>query len=260
MKKVCSKCGKEKELDLFVVVPRYSDGHGACCKECHNAYNREVYHKDLVVSREKARKSTNAYYKRYPERHGESFKRYVANNPDKRRETERRYRLNNPEKVKRWKKADTERRRDAIRAHDREYAIKNREKINEKNRIRRNSTPQNKLKHNLRNRIRFVLKGLRKGGHLPELVGCTIDFLKSHLESMFKEGMSWTTYGEGGWVVDHKLPIDAFDLTNDFEQKACFNWRNLQPLTVADNARKKNHYNEEELIVYLEMFKDLYKK
>ena len=50
-----------------------------------------------------------------------------------------------------------------------------------------------------------------------ELVGCTIDELKQHLESKFKKGMSWNNYGK--WHVDHVVPVDFFDLTKIEEQK-----------------------------------------
>ena len=71
-----------------------------------------------------------------------------------------------------------------------------------------------------------------------ELVGCTINELKKHLESKFKKGMSWNNYGK--WHVDHVVPVDFFDLTKIKEQKKCFHYLNLQPLLARDNLRKKN--------------------
>jgi hypothetical protein len=70
-----------------------------------------------------------------------------------------------------------------------------------------------------------------------ELLGCTIDFFKNHLESKFVEGMSWQNYGKG-WHIDHIIPCVSFDLSKPEEQRKCFHFSNLQPLWAVDNIRK----------------------
>lgn len=252
--KICSKCGIEKDIDLFVVVSRYPDGHGACCKECHNNYNRKSYYDNIDERREKGKINSRKYNKVHPERHRASFKKYRLNNPERRKQTEKEYRAKNLDKIRKWKRDDYLRHRDKRANTNKLYIERNRIEINKKNKERRNSTPQNKLKHNLRNRIRVVLNGTQKGGHLPELVGCSVDFLKQHLESQFKNGMSWSNYGSNGWVVDHYIPLDAFDLTDMTQQLAAFNWRNLNPLWLPDNSKKKNKYNQDDFDAYMELF------
>lgn len=71
-----------------------------------------------------------------------------------------------------------------------------------------------------------------------ELIGCSIAFLMAHLESKFKPGMSFANHGE--WHIDHIIPCSAYDLTDPEQQKECFNWRNLQPLTARENMMKGN--------------------
>ena len=66
--KICTKCKKEKELDLFVVVKRYPDGHGASCKECHNAYNHAKYMENIDESRAKATIRTKKSYQKHKEK------------------------------------------------------------------------------------------------------------------------------------------------------------------------------------------------
>jgi len=44
-KKICSKCGEEKNLDRFGVDKRSSDGLLTICKQCNGVYFREYYHK-----------------------------------------------------------------------------------------------------------------------------------------------------------------------------------------------------------------------
>ncbi len=99
------------------------------------------------------------------------------------------------------------------------------------------------LPHNLRKRLHAAVKQNIKSGHTLELLGCSIDFLKSHLAQKFQDGMSWENYGKNGWSIDHIIPCDAFDLRDPEQQKICFHYSNLQPLWVADNSRKKNKYD-----------------
>ena len=83
---------------------------------------------------------------------------------------------------------------------------------------------------------------LKKSHRLEELLGCSIKKLKSHLKSLFTDGMSWNNYGE--WEVDHIIPIDFFRKNYDFKkpeiQKECFHFSNLQPLWQKDNIKKSN--------------------
>ena len=73
-----------------------------------------------------------------------------------------------------------------------------------------------------------------------ELLGCSIEEFKSHLESQFKDGMSWDNRGYYGWHIDHIIPCASFDLSNPAHQRACFNWRNLQPMWRLENQTKSN--------------------
>ena len=72
------------------------------------------------------------------------------------------------------------------------------------------------------------------------LLGCSPDFFKRHLESKFTEGMSWENYGTKGWHIDHIKPCASFDLTIESEQIECFHFSNLQPLWWYDNIEKSD--------------------
>ena len=76
-----------------------------------------------------------------------------------------------------------------------------------------------------------------------ELIGCSINELKAHLESKFQDEMTWDNYGNGGWHIDHKKPCQDFDLTDAEEQKKCFHYKNLQPLWAMDNFFKNGKHN-----------------
>lgn len=50
---------------------------------------------------------------------------------------------------------------------------------------------------------------VRVGSAVRDL-GCSIEFLKSYLESKFTGNMSWENQGE--WYIDHIKPLSSFNL------------------------------------------------
>ena len=98
--------------------------------------------------------------------------------------------------------------------------------------------PKFKLEKNMRSRLYHALKNQKadKLYRTKELVGCSLEELKIHLEAKFKEGMTWENHGE--WHIDHIKPCCSFDLTQEEEQKKCFHYTNLQPLWAKDNLSK----------------------
>ena len=68
------------------------------------------------------------------------------------------------------------------------------------------------------------------------LLGCTIQEARNHIEKQFIDGMSWENYGK--WHIDHIKPCASFDLTKENDQRKCFHYTNLQPLWAKDNLVK----------------------
>lgn len=124
-----------------------------------------------------------------------------------------------------------------------------------KNRVRRR-TPEARQKANLaraalierspttkaaiytRARIRKALLGINKSASTLRLVGCSYDQLVTHLEYLFKPGMSWANYAYRGWHIDHRRPCASFDLTDPVQQAACFHYTNLRPEWRYENQSK----------------------
>jgi len=98
------------------------------------------------------------------------------------------------------------------------------------------SNPSEYLKVLMRRRIRGILtsKNIKKKFSSECLVGCNYDNLKSHLESLFTEGMSWENQGK--WHIDHKTPLSSAN-TEEEIYKLC-HYTNLQPLWAIDNMKK----------------------
>jgi hypothetical protein len=129
-----------------------------------------------------------------------------------------------------------------IKKQQKEYYIKNKKKIlnrdNNYNTKKYYSDINFKIKTCLRHRINIALKGITKSEKTMKLVGCSIEFLKQHLEKQFTKGMSFKNYGK--WHIDHIKPCAKFDLSKPSEQRKCFNYTNLQPLWAKDNLKKSN--------------------
>ncbi len=92
----------------------------------------------------------------------------------------------------------------------------------------------------LRTRVFMAVKSqsTKKIAKTEELIGCSVAFLKTRLESMFKPGMCWQNHSFYGWHIDHIIPIAAFDLTDPEQQRKCFHYTNLQPLWAKENLIK----------------------
>ena len=127
-----------------------------------------------------------------------------------------------------------------VKEKDAQYYQRNRELIITKNveytRQRLKIDVQYRLLRNLRRRISHLLSDGYKSAASQELIGCSMEHLKNHLESQFQSGMTWDNYGD--WHVDHVKPCASFDLTDPTQQKACFHYSNLQPLWAKDNISK----------------------
>ena len=88
----------------------------------------------------------------------------------------------------------------------------------------------------MRDRLRKVVSGKVKAGSSVSDLGCSVEFLKKHIESQFTEGMSWDNRGE--WELDHIKPLAKFDLTDREQFLEAVNYKNIQPLWLVDNRIK----------------------
>lgn len=130
------------------------------------------------------------------------------------------------------------------RVRQKSYYQENKREIHRKIIERRRRDPILRLKMVLRTRLGHAIKGRSKSGPTLGYIGCTVEHLRTHIESLWLPGMSWENYGLKGWHIDHRQPLAAFNLFDQFGNEntaqicAAMHFTNLQPLWAADNIRK----------------------
>lgn len=134
--------------------------------------------------------------------------------------------------------------KDAILQRNKEYRIKNREKLNAQKRSymkhRRKNNPMHIIQMRVRSRFANAMKrrGWSKDSPMQSIVGCSWHELSSHIESLFLPNMSWDNRDK--WHIDHIVPLRT--ATNEEDVKRLCHWKNLQPLWIEDNLRKGGNY------------------
>ena len=180
----------------------------------------------------------NKKQRRCKECQKEYQKGWYQQNAEKQKEYQKAYRKQNAEKKKEYDKAYYEQNREKKKEYQKAWSKQNRDKRRTYDRNKRKTDLNYKLTDNLRNRVRKTLNGKSKSKNTLKLLGCSVDFLKKHIESQFEPGMSWENYGFDGWHMDHIVPCASFDLSDPEQQQKCFHYSNLQPLWAKDNISK----------------------
>lgn len=276
MKKAqCTKCNEYKDLDNNNFQFRSDAGRfRTICRECVAKRKREwrsEKNKDIVyvaAEKEKTAKRNRQYYADNTEDEKNRAKEYRKNNTQRIRANNKAYYDSNKDIILRKRKLFRQNNLEYVRRRDRKYCrgSKERSRTYRKrypNKVRtaykkwlKNNPDYHKdyvknkrandvgfrMACNLRTRLRDALKNNSKTGSAVKLLGCSIDYLKQHLEAQFEKGMSWDNYGQ--WHIDHIKPLSLFDLTDVQQLKEACCYTNLQPLWAIDNIKKGNTYED----------------
>lgn len=219
--------------------PRVVRDQNAEVKECSNCKEKKPYsdfHKHKSNNDGLAYKCKDCIKSTYEEKNKDSIEaknKKIAQNAERRKTAEY-----------------IEARRKRHRASDRRR-IKARREYSRK---KRSSDPLYKLGITIRGRIHKAIKKNSKSSSTRDLLGCSIKHVRKHLESQFKDGMTWNNHGINGWHIDHIIPCASFDLSDPLQQKKCFHYTNLQPLWAIENLIKSNNMpinHQPELIIKL---------
>jgi hypothetical protein len=152
---------------------------------------------------------------------------YSTENKEKENERKSKWKLKNIEKVSLSKKKYYELNKDKEIKRNTHYS-------NEKKKIDINF----KLSCLMRSRlISFIkLKSYKKTNKTFNIVGCSPEKLKFHLENLFTDGMCWENHGIDGWHIDHIIPLSS--AKNKKEICDLSHYSNLQPLWSNENLKK----------------------
>ena len=174
-------------------------------KERLNKKSKEYYEK----KRETISISKKEYYNDNKELISKKRKEYYENNKEKIKERKKLYRKNNKIKIAK-QKADSQR--------------------------KHLSTTLGKLKHNIRAAIRrsLIENGYSKKYSSEDILGCSTEEFKKHIENKFKPWMTWENKGlyngeiNFGWDLDHIIPLSKGKTEKDIIELN--HYTNIQPL------------------------------
>jgi hypothetical protein len=215
----CVKCNIEKENREYKFRENTQKYSGRC-RSCDKKYYEEYYKKNKKIILDRS----NQYYKE---------------NTEEKLEYSKKYRENNDDKIKKWRVGYLEKNAQKNRDRVREWRKENKEKRNLNDKNRRKVDSLFKLTQYVRNRTMFYLKKMNidKENKTFEIVGCSPEFLKEHIEKQFSEGMSWDLMGKH-IHIDHIKPLSSAKTEGEL-YKLC-HYTNLQPLWAEENLRKSN--------------------
>lgn len=226
--KRCKKCDELKLIDCFSKQVTNKDGYKNICKLCINKYNKKYRDNDITKERER---SNNYYIRNKSKRLA-----YFEKNKDNKNKYAAEYRKKNKDKISQKGK---------------EYYIKNKETISKKNyeryKLKMKIDPLFKLKKQIQLLIRdsFKNKDIKKNNRTIEILGCTFEEFKIHLESKFESWMTWDNKGlyngelNYGWDIDHIIPSSS--ATSEEELIKLNHYSNLQPLCSKVNRDIKRN-------------------
>ena len=226
MRKVCKKCGAEKDISCFSKQATNIDGYKNVCKICINEHGRK--YREQNIKAEIAR--SNLYY----ELHKTERKEYFDLHKDSKREYAARYRKDNAEIIKERRKASYLKNKDKKREQNYRSYLK-----------RIDNDPLFKLKKQIQSVVRSSIrsKGYIKQDRTLSILGCTVNEFKLHIESLFEPWMNWDNYGlfngqpQYGWDIDHIQRTSS--ATTEEELIQLNHYTNLQPLCSYINRNVK---------------------
>lgn len=222
--KHCHRCNTTKPIGEFAVNKTAPDWHSSKCKAC------------TVVAMAQWRKKNPERAKAHS---SEQAARTRLQPDEKRLKYSRKYYLGHKEiqheRTRQWFAKNKKHRTKWMCNYIRERKLRD---------------PMFAFSEKIRGKMRLLLRGYRKSASTEKLLGCTIADFKKYLELQWEPWMSWANYGskvERGWVIDHIVPIEAFDLNKPEDQQCCFHHLNLRPLCSKANRDKWDKFDVAEL-------------
>lgn len=124
--------------------------------------------------------------------------------------------------------------------YQKQWYDKNKEKIREKQKLYENKRLKIDVLFKLKKRLNSnINKSLKRNGYIKdsrtyEILGCSYENFKQHIESLWQPWMNWGNYGlyngtpNYGWDIDHIIPSSSANTEEDIYNLN--HHTNLQPL------------------------------
>lgn len=98
------------------------------------------------------------------------------------------------------------------------------------------------MQYNIKKKNQIALIRLYKTNNklnktISSLIGITKTEFINHINKFLLDGMTNENFGTV-WGLDHIVPVELFDLTNEDEIKLCYNYNNIMPMFNNDNRMK----------------------
>lgn len=214
MEKICNKCKIKKDVSEFYKRKGRGDGLSGylCkCKDCQRTHNYNYKSNNSEKYKE--------YMIEYRENNKEKLKEYITN-----------WRFDNEEKIKDKRKDYYQNNKELIKIKNYEYC-----------KDRKVKDPFYKLRLGIRSLILVSFRNqfTTKSKKTIEILGCSFDEFKIHLESQFDDKMNWDNQGTY-WHMDHIIPISSAQ--TEEEVYRLNHYTNFQPLYWLDNLKKGSKY------------------
>ena len=243
--KVCIKCKIDKEESDYGVYKRNNKTKSdLTCKACKKI-TKDAYHfknKEKIKSHKQKWHQDNK--QRVNKKSREYSKTYHAENKELLKEKGRKYYSENKEKEAKRKKKYYNNNKEKVYLMKQKWRAKpeNRAKENLAKKLKRENNPNVRISDSISARIRQSIRD-KNNKHVFDILGYSLQDLMTHLESQFRDGMSWDNYGPE-WHIDHVIPISYFKFKSkkDDQFKKCWSLDNLQPLLASENLSKCNRF------------------
>jgi len=213
--KICVKCNIDKPLCHFSLSTKGKFGVRSVCKVCTRILDKEY----VKNNRTKVKESIKKYFNTPKGKSALkiSIEKWRTNNQEKLKESNlksgKKYRHNNKRKIKEIHKD----------------WVQNKKLID----------PYYKIICNMKTAVSTSLRenGFSKKSRTHEILGCSFEEFKAHLEYNFEPWMDWDNYGNPKdgvvernktWDVDHITPISS--AKTEEEVLLLNHYTNLQPL------------------------------
>jgi hypothetical protein len=108
------------------------------------------------------------------------------------------------------------------------------------------------MKYNKKKRLQIAMRRLycsdTPSKEIVLLLGIDKNGFIDHINKYLIEGMTKENFGKE-WGLDHIVPVELFDLSDDCDLKLCYNFNNIMPMYNSDNRHKgaSVHFSLEKL-------------